>query len=285
MEGRGLIIPDKDRAEFYLSQLGYYRFAAYCRPYESDHKTHRFQPDTHFDDVLSLYIFDRELRLLILDAIERIEISLRTQLAYHLSHIHQTSHPHLNSDIFSNSRIYRFSLNELRKNIKRSQEDFVKHFTEHYEEPIPPIWAVVELMTMGQLPKWFSNVKKRSDRQKISKVYELNEKIMVSLCEHLSIIRNYAAHHARLWNRSFTVISMLPYQADSNLTGSLLILPDTDKRLRKLYNSTVMITYLMGRVSGDSQWKRRLIKLTEKYSVDTEKMGFPEDWRSRPIWQ
>nr|WP_306671313.1 Abi family protein [Endozoicomonas sp. SESOKO2] len=70
--------------------MNYYRFRAYCLPYEEEHASHRLRAGTHFDDVLNLYIFDRELRLLVLDAIERLEVSLRTQFAYHLSHNHET---------------------------------------------------------------------------------------------------------------------------------------------------------------------------------------------------
>ncbi|ECT4435767.1 Abi family protein, partial [Salmonella enterica] len=99
---------------------------------------------------------------------------------------------------------------KLEGDIPRSREDFIKHLKNKYEELQPPIWAVVELMTMGQLSKWFSNIKSRADRQAICRVYGLDEKIMTSFCEHLSLVRNHAAHHARLWNRDFTKTSMLP---------------------------------------------------------------------------
>jgi len=66
---RGLIISDSDRAQFYLQHLNYYRLAAYWLPYEADHATHTFRPGTTFEDVLNRYTFDRELRLLVLDAI------------------------------------------------------------------------------------------------------------------------------------------------------------------------------------------------------------------------
>ncbi|MDO3387767.1 Abi family protein, partial [Gilvimarinus sp. SDUM040013] len=88
LQSHGLNIPDQTKAEFYLSQLNYYRLAAYCLPFEQNHATHQVIPGTSFDDVLNLYIFDRELRLLLMDAIERVEVSLRTQMAYHLSHRH-----------------------------------------------------------------------------------------------------------------------------------------------------------------------------------------------------
>ncbi|WP_200881982.1 Abi family protein [Nitrincola sp. A-D6] len=279
-----MIIDDKAKAEFYLSQLNYYRFAAYCLPFEQDHATHRFRQGTTFDTVLNLYIFDRELRLLVLDAIERVEVSLRTQLAYHLSHNHNSSHPHLNPALFHNPVGYGASLNKLDQDIKRSREEFIKHLTSKYEELQPPIWAVVELMTMGQLSKWFSNIEARSDRQAISRVYGLDEKIMTSFCEHLSLVRNHAAHHARLWNRDFTKTPMLPRRGDPKLLSSLLLLPDTDRRLRKLYNTFVILAYLMNTICGVNHWAVRLEKLISNHHIDPIKMGFPSNWQQKDIW-
>ena len=75
---RGMVFDDFGTAEFYLEHLNYYRLSAYWLPFEADHKTHRFQPNTRFERVLNLYVFDRELRLLVLDAIERVEVSVRS---------------------------------------------------------------------------------------------------------------------------------------------------------------------------------------------------------------
>lgn len=285
LKRRGMVIPDEQKAEFYLSQLNYYRFAAYCLPFEQDHAGHQFKAGTRFDDVFDLYVFDRELRLLVLDAIERFEVSLRTQLAYHLSHNHGTAHPHLNPQIFHNPVIYGACLNKLDNDIKRSREEFIKHLTQKYEELQPPIWAVVELMTMGQLSKWFSNIKARADRQAISRIYGLDEKVMTSFCEHLSLVRNHSAHHARLWNRDFTKTPMLPRHGDEKLINSLFRLPDTDRRLRKLYNTFVLLAYLMNIICGENHWAKRLKALINSHHVDPAKMGFPTDWQQKDIWK
>ena len=79
LQSRGMIVDDVQESIFYLQHLNYYRLSAYWLPFELDHKTHQFKPDTKFEDVLRLYIFDRELRLLVLDGIERIEVSVRSQ--------------------------------------------------------------------------------------------------------------------------------------------------------------------------------------------------------------
>ena len=81
LESRGMVIEDLSRAKRYLSHLNYYRLAAYWLPFEETHSPHCFKPDTQFNTVLEHYIFDRELRLLVMDAIERIEVSLRTRWA------------------------------------------------------------------------------------------------------------------------------------------------------------------------------------------------------------
>lgn len=285
LQKRNLEVSDTAKAEFYLGQINYYRFTAYCLPFEQDHASHRFADGVSFDDVLNLYIFDRELRLLVMDAIERIEVSLRTQFAYHLSHNHQTAHPHLQPDIFSNTVIYATSLNNLEKDVRRSREDFIKHLVDKYSDPLPPVWAIVELLTMGQLSKWFSNIKRRHDRQCISHAYGLHEKAMVSICEHLSLVRNHAAHHARLWNREFTKTPMLPRKADSHLVDSLVTKPEYSRQLRKLYNTFVILAYLMGQICGENRWRDRLLKLIGDHAIDVSKMGFPDDWQQRPLWK
>lgn len=284
LQSRGLNVPNVAEAEFYLSQLKYYRLAAYCLPFEQDHASHQFIAGTSFDDVLSLYIFDRELRLLLLDAIERIEVSLRTQMAYHLSHNYGTAHPHLQPDIFFNPVEYGSSISKLANDVRRSKEEFIKHLTGKYEELLPPVWAVVELMTMGQLSKWFSNIKERSDRQAISRAYAIDERIMTSFCQHLSLVRNHAAHHARLWNRDFTKTMMLPKNGPADLINSVFKLNDSDRRLRKLYNTFTMTAYLMDIIAPGHHWKTRLKDLINTHAIDISKMGFPADWQTRPMW-
>ncbi|MBE3662747.1 hypothetical protein BOO91_17590 [Vibrio navarrensis] len=284
LQQHGLQVPDQARAEFYLGQLNYYRFAAYCLPFEQNHTTHAFKPGTSFDDILNLYIFDRELRLLLLDAIERFEVSLRTQMAYHLSHNHNTAHPHLQPQLFHNPLEYGASVNKLANDVRSSKEDFIKHLTSTYEELLPPIWASVELMTMGQLSKWFSNIATRADRQDIARIYQVDEKVLTSFCQHLTHVRNYSAHHARLWNRGFTVTMIIPRHGPQDLINGLDSTNLQGRAQRKLYNTLVMLMHLMNEMNPGHHWKQRLIDLIANHQIDVSKMGFPADWQQRSIW-
>lgn len=82
---RGLGVVDTARAEHYVSAIGYYRLSAYTLPFQVGNPIHHFQAGTTFDQVLYLYVFDRQLRLLVMDAIERIEVAVRSQLNNHMA--------------------------------------------------------------------------------------------------------------------------------------------------------------------------------------------------------
>ena len=275
-----MLIPDRDRARHYLTHLNYYRLGAYWLPFESDHASHTFPPGTRFDDVVSLYVFDRELRLLVMDAVERLEVSVRTQWAYRLAHAHGP-HAYLLPAIFKNDGIHQRCLTILKEELKRSHETFVEHYQNHYTDPaLPPIWAVVEVMSLGQLSKWVSGLTHGQDRQAIAKNYGIDEIVLTSFLHHLTIVRNVCAHHGRLWNRRFGFQAKLP-KKPGQLHQSLNL-----QQPKHLYNTLVMLEYTMNIISPDHHWKGRLIALFEKHSIaKPAAMGFPNNWQALPIWQ
>ena len=86
LQDRGLLIAKPHIAERYLLNISYYRLGEYWYVMQYDKENHLFKPNSKFNDVIALYNFDAELRLLLFDVIEKIEISLRTKLIYYLSH-------------------------------------------------------------------------------------------------------------------------------------------------------------------------------------------------------
>jgi len=264
LKSRGMYFKNESNAAFYLANLNYYRLSAYWLPFEEDHESHTFREDTTFERVLELYIFDRELRLLMLDAIERIEVSVRTKFAYEISQKYG-SHAHLDESIFKSLPHYKKTLSKLKNEIYRSKEPFIKHFKEKYSEEFPPIWASVELMTLGQVSNWFSLVKLRQDRQLIAREYGVDEKVLASFLHHLTIIRNICAHHSVLWNKKLTLEFVIPKNMQEQYNKE-------DKR--KLFNTFVMIAYLLDKISGDNHWIERLETLIDKYNIDRVTLGY-----------
>jgi len=279
LRNRGMVISDTPLAEHYLSQINYYRLTAYWLPFESDHTTHAFQPGTRFEQVLDLYIFDRELRLLVLDTIERVEVAIRTQLAFQLGHRYGT-HPHLNPALFKQAWDHTKNVSQLQKDTQQSKEAFIQHLLAKYAEPLPPIWAAVEVMTLGQLSKWYANLKSGADRNLIAHVYDCDEINLVSFLHHLSIVRNLCAHHSRLWNREFTFTFKLPRQRPQALLSYF-----NPQEPRRIYNTLAMLLYLMNRIAPGHHWRQRFLDMLNRYHIDPARMGFPDDWKTRGIWR
>lgn len=280
LQSRGMDIPDRDYARHYLTHLNYYRLGAYWLPFEADHGSHTFNAGTHFDQVVNLYVFDRELRLLVMDAIERFEVSIRTQWAYQLSHRYNDPHVYLNKALFKNDQAHRRCLSKLEEELNRSKEVFVSHYKNNYTNPeLPPIWAVVEVMSLGQLSKWVSGLSQGQDRQAIAKNYGIDEIVLTSFLHHLTIVRNICAHHGRLWNRRFGFQAKLP-RKPKVLSQSL-----NKEQPKYLYNTSVMLEYMMNIISPDHHWKSKLVHLLEKHDIASVPMGFPSDWQTRPVWK
>lgn len=274
---RGMIIDDYASACFYLQHLNYYRLGAYWLPFEEDHGTHTLRQGTRFSDVLNLYIFDRELRLIVLDAIERIEVSVRSHWAFHLSHRHGP-HAHLNSGLFD-TRYWRKNLDKLSTEVHRSDEVFIHHHLETYLEELPPAWAVCEVMTLGMLSRWYDSLKPYQTRRAIAATYGVDEQVLKSWLHHLSLVRNVCAHHSRLWNREFTITPNLPRTKPSHLAAEFM------GGSRSIYNTLIILLHGMDIVAGSHHWRSRLKALIAKHDVPTVAMGFPDAWNERAIWQ
>lgn len=280
---RGMHVADRERARHYLHHINYYRLRAYWLPFEltaPGDDGHYFKPGTDFDAVVALYDFDRELRLLLIDAIERIEISLRTRWANELS-LRYGPFAHEEPAHFQKDYIWRQCKDELAKEYARSRETFAEHYRTRYNHlETPPIWVASELMTLGHLSRWLQNLRIPRDRQIIADAYGLDEKVLVSFAHHLTIVRNHCAHHGRVWNRKLSLKMQIPGKKPAGLSAMF-----NTAEPRRIYNTLAMLAYLLSRVSPESTWRRRLQDLIASApQIDPAEMGFPAGWDRMAIW-
>lgn len=255
LEGRGTLVTDRAKAEHYLRHVSYYRLRAYWLPFEVSPPladgAHLFNEGTTVDNALELYVFDGQLRLLVMDALERIEVSLRGNWAHYLA-IAYGPHGYLDPALYNRADFYLKAFTGLMEEVDRSKDTFIVHYRKKYDDPAhPPIWMTAEVMSLGQLSKWLGNLKLRSDRQAIAKPYGLDEKILISLAHHLTYVRNICAHHGRLWNKQFTVTMTVP---NSPASLKLAMNPTT---IRKLYNTLAILGYMMSIVAPRTDWRMR----------------------------
>jgi abortive infection bacteriophage resistance protein len=139
LESRGLIVPDRDKARHYLQFINYYRLSGYTISFEkiiNGKRDHQFKPGTHFDDILNLYDFDRQLRTLVMDAIERIEVAVRAQICLSLATTYNDSHWHLRRELFKPDYKYYSLLSKCEMEQQKSKELFATHYKSTYDMPV-----------------------------------------------------------------------------------------------------------------------------------------------------
>lgn len=294
---RGLLIPDTERARHYLANISYYRLSAYMRPfYVPQSGQHRFLEGTTFEQVLQSYVFDRELRLLLLDAIERLEVSLRAQMTNTLAEHHQP-HGYLEPSVFDSRYQHHWLLDKLAKAMTHDDpEPFIQHYRQKYTAPPvePPVWMAMELLTFKEVSKLFSSLRHREDTQRICAHFGWPDALLHSWFRSLSDLRNLCAHHARVFNREFGSFPKIPRKPPANWvqipaaipSGSRLHQEQRIEPQRRLYMQVVVIETLMRIACPESRWAERLLQLlASNPQISRAHMGFPEDWMRQPFWQ
>jgi abortive infection bacteriophage resistance protein len=281
---RGLNIENIDEAKMYLSNISYYRLAGYWWSMQEDKINHKFKDNSRFSDVLSLYNFDRELRILLFDVIEKIEICLRTKLIYHLSHEYDPwwFENHL---LFNDTRELVKTLEAIDEEVSRSKEVFIKeHLKKHKEDGrFPPAWKTLELTSFGSLSKLYGNLKPtiRSKDIIASEFGTVNHTYLPSWLQSIAQIRNYCAHHSRLWNKNLPGTPKLM----SNPPNKWINDVPKPHEFQNLYIHMCCMKYLLNTIQPNNDFTNRLRQLLVTYSnVDPNALGLKKDWDVEPLW-
>ena len=203
----GLIFNNSEYAVNILKQVNYYRFTAYCVPFQITRDV--FIPETTFETIVSLYELDTELRDVVFRLIASIEIYIRTQMAYRLSHVGGTF-AHYDRSIFHNVTQYEKWIVEIEKAAVDSNEAFIKHYKDKYNGfPRLPLWMAGEIMSLGSISKLYSYLN-RDTRLLLCANFEVDHNVFGTWLHTITFLRNICAHHGRLWNRNFSIRPQLP---------------------------------------------------------------------------
>lgn len=283
LQNRNMSFSDIKQAPHFLSNISYYRLKGYWWEMQDDKVNHHFKNGSVFEDVIDLYNFDRHFRLIVFNAIERIEIALRAKLIYHLS-LGYGSHWYLEPSIFQDPKRFTSFLGKINNDISNSSEEFiVKHFQNHANE-MPESWKSLEILTLGTLSKLYSNLKHQlPEKNTIAKEFGLNnQKYLVSWLLTTTVIRNIIAHHSRLWNR--VIINKYDWPP-STLKPILSYIPDNNQR-RKIFPILSAIMYMNNEISPGNHIKQEMFHLFKQFpNASLAKMGFPANWQKEPLWK
>lgn len=288
LQERGLQIKHPRIAEKYLINISYYRLGEYWYVMQSDKENHIFKPNSKFTDVIALYNFDAELRLLLFDIIEKIEISLRTKLIYYLS-LEIDPWWFQNFSLFSDSKALVKTLSNLEEEISRTKDvSITNHNKKHKDDGrFPPSWKSLEQTSFGALSKLYGNLNNTvKSKDTIAKEFgAVNHTYLPSWLQSIAQIRNFCAHHSRLWNRNLPgTVKLLP-----NPPNPWINHPDNipkQHEFSKLYVHMCLMKYMLNTIIPHNEFTQKLTKLLEKYpSVDPNALGMKTNWQEEPLWK
>lgn len=277
---RGML-GDRDLIADRLQAVSYYRLSGYWKPFQNSDSS--FRPGTRFEVVWNRYAFDRRLRLMAMDAIERIEISVRTFVAYY----HSASHGPFGY-ITDPGSLPKLDADERRKlfehvagDVRRSHEDFVAEYKKTYTaSPDMPIWMATEVMSFGTVMNLFFGTSNQV-KKNTADAFGVPHGVFKTWLLALSAVRNICAHHCRLWNRVLGIRPFIPLAKDYPAWHVPMTI-----RGDRVFSILTICKHCLSCVAPQSQWGQRVDTLLAEFpDVPIRDMGFPAKWRECPIWQ
>lgn len=283
---RGLIVHDSDEVNHYLSHVGFFRLADYWKFLQKDSLGRAFIVGATFDHVIELYNFDRELRILLLDAIERIEVSFRSTIINMMCPAYG-SNWFTDKDLFFDEDRLKGVIETIDRELERSEEEFVK---QHDKNKIgfdhPPAWETLTILSFGTLSKIYRNIRDDvKEKREMAKIYGFpNGRWLQSWIQVVAILRNYCAHHSLICYRFYL---SRPKEIRGTKLPWINIIPDGGKlESKQLYYQLCIVRYLLHTASPGNDFSYRLMELFVKYrGIDLERMGFLEGWDEEDLWQ
>lgn len=318
LKERGLSVSDEPRALAALQRIGYYRLSGYwyafrqrsgaCCPLtdqgraesKKSRTTHlaldAFVPGSTFQQAVDLYVFDKRLRLLALDGLERIEVGLRVEIAHTLGRLDPYAYlnPALLHEAFAHqieqkaglTRLHKWQENQARL-INRSRETFIQHHKQKYGLPIP-IWIASEVWNFGTLSQLFGGMRE-TEQDAISARYGIaNGRVFASWLRSLNYLRNVCAHHSRLWNRNMTDQPRKPAAGEAMLFEQGW----EDRHVQaRPFLLLCIVQHLLMTINPTSTWWQRLAALLYEFpdltpmGLDLRGMGVIDGWEKWKDWR
>lgn len=296
LKSRGLQVTDEQVALRCLERIGYYRLSAYWYPFRvfrhvqnpgtralTTVGTDEFVRDTHFSDAYDLYLFDKKLRLLVLDAMERIEIALRVDAAYELGRSGAFAHlddAKLHPKFASKANAYLRWRKRYDELVSRSKEDFVKHYREKHGGDLP-VWVAVEVLDFGAVSQLIGMMTV-PDQQRIAGKYGVHWQVLRTWFRSLNYLRNLAAHHSRLWNRNVIDQPKLPAKGSVAWCDEFA---DKADLIAKPFLLLAITRHLLQALYPQSTWPERVARHLGEFpgqrsgrQLSVADMGAPAGW-------
>lgn len=303
LSDRGMKV-DRALARQWLTNVSYYRLSGYWYSYrvlpsdidpKNPVRLDTFVSGASFTEVAGLYEFDRKLRALVHDGIERVEVALRTRIGECLTQYGALAYR--DASLFRENFNHEAWMKTVEQRIMRAQASnaAIRHYANKYGQY--PFWVLAEVLDFSDVSVLFDglptdiqhnistsfgfnvDVEQLSSKQKKS---YYRQDPLARWCEQLTVVRNVCAHHARLFNRHLTPASTNAFRTISSLSS----LPRGQSD--KLYGSLLVMSFMLRTISPGTSWPSKLAHLIhtdfEPLTLRSiSEMGFPNDWKTNFI--
>lgn len=280
LKDRGLIIPCETRAVKYLNNVGYFRLTGYMYHLQTRDGNHSFIENVSFNDIISLYQFDKKLRAIIIEYMERIEIAVKAKLTNKYSSAYGFFW-YTQNDLFADTEIFYNINKEISESFEDPQEGFLKSFKYNYSSEVsPPSNMALETLTLGKLSRLYKGLKNNEQKIEIANEFNSVSSTLSSWLIYLTNVRNVCAHHSRLWNKKITADRpFIPSRERYKFNGTM-----TNDFNTTIYGVISIINRLLMSFNSENRFIEKIESLIEEYSIDTNFMGFPTNWKTEAHW-
>ena len=240
---------------------------------------HLFKQGVSFGKVMMLYRFDKKLRLLLFNEIEKIEVAVRCAIVNFGTEMTGNSFWMTDANNFSNPSKFNRSICLIEDELNHTKEDFINHFKETYTNQYPPSWMLTEILPFGVITNIYSNIKNKKIKKRIAQSFGLQVAPFESWLTVITVTRNSCCHHARVWNRVFSIRATMPIR----MSRPWITLP-TDPL--KVYFDMCIIKYFIDIISPNNDMLDKMNSLFATFpEIDKAALGFPSGWENEPLWQ
>ena len=198
LKNKGLIIEDEISVKETLLRENYFFIMGYRHVFMTSPKERKFIPGTTFDEVYSLFTFDRNFRNIIFKNVLVIENQLKSVISYQLSKKYgYKEKDYLNPKNFTQdhnkARRVRDLIDKMKRQIRinATTHNATIHYMNNYG--YIPLWVLVKVLSFGIVCELYTILKKE-DQIEIAEVFNTTPQVLEDILIILSNYRNLCAH-------------------------------------------------------------------------------------------
>ncbi len=286
---KGMTINDEEYAKEVLLRENYFFLSGYRHLFLQDEIKKHYLPGTTFEELYSLFLFDRQFRNIIFKNLLIVENNAKSIFSYQLSKKYgYKENDYLKPANFDMSPEKSRQVNDLIKKMKRQvringyQHSATMHYLNNYG--YIPLWVLVKVLSFGIISEFYS-ILKHDDKVAISKIYNIDVESLTNYFSILANYRNVCAHEDILFeNKTQRTI-------DNTVYHILLGIEKEDGEYKKGKNDLFALIIILRQILTNDDVKNLILELDRiienlSYNLHTisvekvlDRMGFPLNWK------